>query len=102
MPAAALIPAKPMGANGSRLLEEKPLSGDHDEQDQHAHLDQHHDGVGVGRFPRPTDQQQAAHEDQDDGGQIEIASPPPGEPSPDRAAACRGSRTEARSNILLR
>ena len=50
------------------------LQAEHDEQHQHAELDQHHHRVDLRRLARAADQQQRAQPDQDHGRQVEDAA----------------------------
>jgi hypothetical protein len=73
MPAAELIPSKPNGAKSDRLSASPARHPDDDEQQEHGALDDHHDGVDLGRFAGTANEQQGAHHDQDHRGQVEDA-----------------------------
>ena len=66
-----MIPANPNGAKLAKLSLVPAEQADHDEQDQHPELDQHHHRVDGGRLAGPADQQQRAQPDQHDRREID-------------------------------
>ena len=73
VPAAAVMPAMPLGAKSAKLSDVEARERDRDEHQQDRELDDDHRGVDLGGLGRTADEQERAHRDQDQRGQVDEA-----------------------------